>query len=716
MHNIKTWRVNPLDKLLTSWEEISPVEQRQFLYNKERQLDKSVRLQWRTNVWIKDMLKVWSSMINSILSLKSDELLHSSWLNQWLTQIENRIDAVWNWISNLGDKVDLVWDWINIINNNQVLWFQMLWAAVQDLNQNQLEWLKLTLSAIWDFEKVVEDWFNDLIIWISEQTYIFQNALVQVWQILETLENPSKTEWLENKKEALGCLKNWWWTEALEFLKRADEKLIVDEEVLYFMWLIEFEVNSNYELAKEYLEKSAKYAWGHSNTRISIEVNDKLASINFIEWWDRRALLKAYNYQDIVVNIYWSTNILHLKSYIKYSILIWERDDIEEVLKKIYLDNYQYLFLLLDDPLIVTDTQVVNLLSEYIKEHNEIEEENNKDVNKQNIILKRNEKEKNAKLKDFFEIISEINLLIEDWDSYLSLYNLFTKTPVFLNDYTLNIDESIIIQLIKKYHSSISKDNQHIDFSFRSRRFHSIETKLMKEFDIIGDYKKARRLSHDERGSNLWYSIHGHYCCDDFFINKYFSLLTSNPEILLNQIKQSSWNKKITIDGMSCTGSRQIRIPFFDIKPHSKKDTNWFLKPEPVSVSISLKDTGILLEKDSEVQFSMYWALKLKWIIEYSEERKKLYDSIIKILILFTEEEKKYDPSQIDWRMWIFNNLVEIFEANMNDPFIKNLYEYQNIGDKIEYFKGFNNEKKELLFFLKDVRYKCYEIYWYWIH
>ena len=274
---------------------ITPFEQRKYLYDQEQRLEKSVRYQEWISKTMNSLISWQQDQISAIMSYKpkdnTDELVNLWWQINWLW------DKINNWL--------------------------------QQINENQIISLKETIRALWIIDSNIREWFTNLLSSMESQTIIFQNVLNQVWEVIETLHNPRKIEWLEYKKDAIDNLQNKWYDEALVYLKLAAEKLITDQEVFYLIWLIEFEENENYEEAIVNFEKANKYAQWHSDRNITNQSLEKLASIYYIlDWeesWNNEKIKIAYEYQLALVKSNWENSTPQsIYKLLNYSALVWE--------------------------------------------------------------------------------------------------------------------------------------------------------------------------------------------------------------------------------------------------------------------------------------------------------------------------------------------------------------------------------------------------------
>lgn len=343
--NIKDWIVHPLAVLWSTSKPISTVEQRQYLYNQERKLEKLVRNQEWLSGSIGNFISSREDQIQSILSYQS---------SQNSSQLET-IQDLWWWISSW---MDAIFNWLKELDKTQIKIFKEELKALWIIDENIRDWFFI-------LEKKIEDWFTDMLDWISNQTVILQNISNQIWNIIDTLKNPRKIEWLEYKKDAVNYLQNKWFEESLEYLYLASEKLTTDQEVFYLIWLIEFEENKDYDKAIENLNKAIKYAKWNKDDSIYIQSLDKIASIIFIQsWWEE--IKKAYDYQLEVVNINKSLNQNYIYDLIKYSVIIWEYETFEKYLYILLTKNPSLILEISTNELFTRNNKLIRIIDNVI--------------------------------------------------------------------------------------------------------------------------------------------------------------------------------------------------------------------------------------------------------------------------------------------------------------------------------------------------------------
>lgn len=307
--NINNWIVHPLALLSSSSKPISTIEQRQYLYDQERNLEKIVRYQWDLSSSISDFVKTRENQIRLILDNQS---LQNS------NQLES-IQKLWYWISN---------------------WFSNIIEVIQQMDENQFEILK----ALWIIDFTLNEWFtilsNAVNKWFSElldstykQTVILSDISSKLSEVINTLRNPRKIEWLEYKRDWIDYLRNKWYKESLEYLYLSANKLTTDQEVFYLIWIIEFEENKDYDNAILNFEKAIKYSIWYNDIKIYTQSLDKISSILFIKYWKELnswELKKAYEYQLKAVDAIKKLNLNYTYDLLKYSAILWEYDTFEE--------------------------------------------------------------------------------------------------------------------------------------------------------------------------------------------------------------------------------------------------------------------------------------------------------------------------------------------------------------------------------------------------
>lgn len=339
---IKSWIVSPLAHLSTSSKWISVVEQRQYLYNQERQLEKSVRYQEWISESIQSLMNSRESQIHAIVNYQNDQQSNYTGVLE---------DISWG-INTLGFKVDqgtrMVSLWLMEINITQLLWLQKLWKMDQTLRNG----------------------FDGMLKSLEMQTIIFIRISSQIGKIIETLQNPRKIEGLEYKRDAINYLQNKWFVEALEYLHLASTKLTSDQDVYYLMWVIEFEENKNYEIAIENFEKAIKYAKGYQDMQIYLQALAKLASIYFILDWadgatDKSKIQKAYDYQlDAVVASNQESN--YIFDLLKYSVILSQYETFAEYLYIFLKNNPHAIADITSYSLFLADKKVIKIINTVI--------------------------------------------------------------------------------------------------------------------------------------------------------------------------------------------------------------------------------------------------------------------------------------------------------------------------------------------------------------
>ena len=365
--SINNWIVHPLALLSSSSNPISTIEQRQYLYDQERNLEKIVRYQWDLSSSISDFVKSRENQIRLILDNQS---LQNS--NQ-LEFMQN----LWYWISN---------------------WFSNIIEVIQQMDENQMEIFRLELKALWIIDSTLNEWFivlsNDVNKWFSElldatyeQTVILSDISSKLSEVIHALRNPRKIEWLEYKRDWIDYLRNKWYKESLEYLYLSSDKLTSDQEVFYLIWIIEFEENKDYDNAILNFEKSIKYSKWYDDIKIYTQSLDKISSILFIKYWQEWNLWeikKAYEYQLEAVKISPKLNLNYTYDLLKYSAILWEYDTFEKYIYILLKENISLVFEIFSNDIIIKDKNIISLINKAI---NRIKDEE----------FKRKEKEENDK-------------------------------------------------------------------------------------------------------------------------------------------------------------------------------------------------------------------------------------------------------------------------------------------------------------------------------
>lgn len=414
---IKSGIVSPFAHISTSSRWISVVEQRQYLYNQEQQLEKAVRYQEWISESIQNLVKFREKQIHAIMNYQIDQQSDYTGVLQ---------DISWG-ISDLGFKVDkgteLMSIWLKEINITQLLWLQQLWII----------------------DQTIHNWVDNILESLQRQTTILIRISSQIGKIIETLQNPRKIEGLEYKRDAINYIQKKWFMEALEYLNLASTKLTSDQEVYYFIWIIELEENKNYEVAIENFEKSIKYAKGYGDMQIYSQALTKLANIYFIQDWvnsekDTSKIQKAFDYQlDAVISS--NQNSSYIFDLLKYSVMLSEYDIFAEYLY-IFLKNNPYTIAdITSYSIFLVDKKVIKIINTVIAK---IIEENQAEINAlEKEKTEKLEKEKYEKqlweLKDKFYLISRIIDTQEQKEIQWSAIEWKHRSKPELNEYWIGI-------------------------------------------------------------------------------------------------------------------------------------------------------------------------------------------------------------------------------------------------------------------------------------
>lgn len=331
------------DRLIASGRSLSNAEQRQYLYEQQGLLERSVRYQ----EWISDSL-------NSLVNFR------------W-----NQVNSIIEYQQNpqadyTGVLQDISW-WVDVVWKKMEYGMNVLSQWLKQINVTQL----LGIDQARNLDANIQAGFHTTLRSMEEHTTIFIRISSRLWEILKTLQNPRKIEGLEFKRDAIGYLQNKWFTEALEYFRLSVEKLTSDQDVYFMMWLIEFEENKNYAQAIEHFEKAIKYAKGYNDANIHAQSADKLASIYFIQNWDdpvgnTEKLKKAYTHQLEAVKIS-GEHPKYLFDLLKYSGLLWEYEIFEKYLY-LYLRYDKYNIVdLFTHSVLIEDPRIIKIINETIE-------------------------------------------------------------------------------------------------------------------------------------------------------------------------------------------------------------------------------------------------------------------------------------------------------------------------------------------------------------
>lgn len=340
--DIRHWLVHP-DRLIANGRPISNAEQRMYLYEQQKQLEKAIRYQEWISESIGSLVNSRSHQVNSIVSYQQDSKVDYT---GFLQEISWWIDGVWN---KMEYGMNILSQWLKQINITQLLELDQ----IRNLAANMQASFSATLQSM------------------EEHTAILIKISSRLWEILKTLQNPRKIEGLEYKRDAIGYLQKKWHKEAFDYFGLAAEKLTSDQDVYYMMGLIEFEENKNYQNAIVAFEKAIKYAKWYGDINIHSQSADKLGSIYFIlngndSKENTEKLKKAYSYQlDAVEVSNWSPK--YIFDLLKYSILLWEYKTFEKYLYPLLRADIYSIATITMYSIFVANPKVVEIINKTIE-------------------------------------------------------------------------------------------------------------------------------------------------------------------------------------------------------------------------------------------------------------------------------------------------------------------------------------------------------------
>ena len=641
--NIKDWIVHPFAILSSSSKPINTIEQRQYLYDQERQLEKSVRYQ----EWISDSInKLVNSRENQIKSILEYQN------NKQSIQIQ-AIEDIWWWINWLWNKID---SWMEILSN---------W--LQQLNETQLLWFQEELKALWILDYNINTWFNNLLNSIESQTIIFQNVSTQIWEIIETLHNPRKIEWLEYKKDAISNLQNKWFEEALEYFNLASEKLTTDQEVFFLIWLIEFEENKNYDKAITNFEKAIKYAKWYNDRNIYAQSLDKLAStIYILNWkkWEINKIKKSYDRQLLAVINTDSSNSDYIYDLLKYSAIIWEYNTFEENLYKLFKLNSSLILNISIDPIFSQNPKILKIID---------------------LVISKN-KIKQEKIK---------NPEIKNNDIYWMFTNiLFTREVVVILDFYIrrqkaifNIKEEYVnfLKYLSENFNIIRENDQKIFFEIR-------HNKKIKLISINKINLELKWIDFDDIPNNRNNSdIIAEYCIDHYNVSiPYDNIINIRNNIELHNLDLTTFIDKKKTRRKKDSAIFRKNLEEYKNNPNEFEKKYWKNKAEAFRFNINLTNIPITDERSSyeikeEIEFHSEIEIIWEWLnwntieksLEFIEQliinknntTSKIYAWILFLYKTFWWIINVYPFSKYNWEFLFYKALW----WEINDNFYKKI-------------------------------------------
>lgn len=258
--DIRQWwlSIHPLDYLRLSQKEISPMEQRDYLYRQEMALEKSYRTQQDFNQAFSEYRQIQEAKIFAVLDQTRNQSTYNSSMIQWMENIWHYLWNVDSWIRDLGSKINL---------NTQVT----------------IEGIKYLAWELWNLWQITQNWFSEMISWIRGLSNIVYDVHSELQKLNLNISNPEKVLLLERKRDWFEYYKNWWIEESLERLDKALEVIWTDYDIHFLKWIIYLEEFKDYEKAKNSFIKASIYAKPY-NTDLYIASLNKLALTQYIIW------------------------------------------------------------------------------------------------------------------------------------------------------------------------------------------------------------------------------------------------------------------------------------------------------------------------------------------------------------------------------------------------------------------------------------------------
>ncbi len=342
--NIKNWITHPLSVLWSTSKDISTIENRQFLYNQENALNKMLSNQ----EWI------WNS------------------INHLIQGSENQVNSILNYQKTteeyMGAQLDIATNSYWGINSG----ISNIYSKLEELDENQIKAFKMNMEALGVVNESVNMWFSNLLMWVEKQGNILMEISYSIDEVIDTLKSPRKIEWLELKKDGITYMQKGWYSEALEYLNIAAEKLTTDEDVYYYLGLLHFEINEDYNLAQKYLIDAIKYSKWNNNSKINILALSKLASVLFVAEgnklnnWEEENITTCFNLQLEAIEKNNYIDQLHIYNLLKYASILEKYDFFEEYLYILLKENKSLILEIYSELLFTSNQKILNIIDKVI--------------------------------------------------------------------------------------------------------------------------------------------------------------------------------------------------------------------------------------------------------------------------------------------------------------------------------------------------------------
>lgn len=313
--DIRQWwlSIHPLDYLRLSKKEISPIEQRDFLYRQEMALEKSYRTQQDFNQAFKEYSQIQEAKIVSILEKNRNQYNLSEW-----------IENIWHYLSNVD------------------YWIRDLSSQISLNREVTIQWVQFLAWEIWKLWQLTQNWLNEMISWIRLLSSIVYDVHSELQRINLNISNPEKVLLLERKRDWFEYYKNWWIDESLERLKKALEVIWTDYDIHFLMWIIYLEEFKDYEKAIDSFQKAVRYS-KPNNTEIYIASLNKLSLTQYITW-DFESAFK--NQMEVISNSEKEELDISASYYFdlaRYSAITWNKEIFEKAVFECLSRNRSFL-------------------------------------------------------------------------------------------------------------------------------------------------------------------------------------------------------------------------------------------------------------------------------------------------------------------------------------------------------------------------------------
>ncbi len=644
----RAWIITPLDHLAWSNREISPVEERDYLYRQELALEKLCSTWQDTNRILEDVVDMRKAEMISIINsneydpYERQAMIDSMWdINGWIYEMA----------SELSDISEMIWRSYRM----NYSWFK-----------NVIKWLWLINKNLSDIDNSIWECSRSLISSVEHLSDINQKVLSSLWRIDNKLWNPRKTAWLEHKRDWFEYYKKWWHDEAFKLLYEALNCLPADYEIYYLLWLMHLEEKREYEKSKFAFEK-ASFISKSQDEKIYLSSLKKLAITNFIIWNYR----EAFNCQNEVINH--NPSPMDWLNLARFSAYLDIRDTFaHSVERAIREDRFLLVKFTTENDFINSQwkIEIIQWILDKVK-HEEIRQKvENKEVSAIKDIIENNydvnqflDSSNTTPLHFLAKLIScdpsHIYILLEKW-AQIEARDLSWATP--LHTASKNRNKEMLSILIEKGANIEAKDEA------GRTPMHSASIGYAENLRIL-----IEKGAYMESQENAWRTPLHLACCH--------GASSENIKLLLeNGAKVNAVNKFLqTPLHLACLNS-DTRISKLLLEGNAfigARDWNWHT---PLFLACRNKDEKLiklLLEKGADANETIQGQTPLHMLI-WEEGAYHIIDILLKS---WADKEKKnkewFAPLHIAckaWNMWIIELLVKqgakvnVKDNNWNTP------------------------------------------------